>query len=299
MPKNAWVHVAAVKNGTNLSIYQNGTSVASATQTATITDGGKALLVGWQQGQPASTYWDGYISNYRLVKSTALYTSNFTPPTAPLTAITNTSLLLNGTNAGIFDNAIKNNLETLGNAQVSTSVVKYGTGSMKFDGTGDYLISPVSPLLDTWTGNGTFECWVYFNSVANSPHIWNTGFDNNNRVTLYVSSSRFGLFMRVAGTGSVVITSSTTLVTGQFYHIAVTKNGTTWTMWLNGVSQGTSSSATYPSLVNQAISLGFMPYGGSPGDYFNGYIDDLRVTKGIARYTAAFTPPTAAFPDNS
>jgi hypothetical protein len=55
------------------------------------------------------------------------------------TAITNTSLLLLAPNAGIFDNTGKNNLETVGNAQIDTSVKKYGTGSMEFDGTGDYL----------------------------------------------------------------------------------------------------------------------------------------------------------------
>jgi hypothetical protein len=87
-------------------------------------------------------YFNGYISNARIIKGTAVYDptqTTLTVPTAPFTNITNTSLLTNFTNAGIFDNAMKNDLETVGNAQISTSVVKYGTGSMAFDGTGDYL----------------------------------------------------------------------------------------------------------------------------------------------------------------
>jgi hypothetical protein len=83
--------------------------------------------------------WNGYISNYRFVKGRAVYTSNFVPPIAPVTAVANTSLLCNFTNAGIIDNAMMNNLETLGDAKISTVQSKYGGSSMFFDGTGDYL----------------------------------------------------------------------------------------------------------------------------------------------------------------
>ena len=83
-PSNQWVHVAAVKNGTTLTLYQNGVSVASATQSATIIDGGKTTTVGYQLGQPTAMYWDGYIDDLRITKGVARYTANFTPPTAAL-----------------------------------------------------------------------------------------------------------------------------------------------------------------------------------------------------------------------
>jgi hypothetical protein len=108
---------------------------------------------------------NGYISDIRVVKGTAVYTTTFTPPTAPLNAITNTSYLLKFTNAGIYDHAMLNDLETVGNAQVSTSVVKYGTGSMYFDGAGDYLSRPASSLYALGTGDFTIEAWVYANTT--------------------------------------------------------------------------------------------------------------------------------------
>ena len=293
MPKNAWVHVAAVKNGTNLSIYQNGTSVASATQTATITDGGKALLVGWQQGQPTSAYWDGYISNYRLVKGTAVYTAAFTPPTAPLTAITNTSLLLNGTNAAIIDNTGKNVLETVADAQIDTGTKKYGTGSLEFDGTGDWLLAPNTVDNQLGTGNFTIEGWVYLNAIGSARGFvskgtsttgWSLGVNSLNQVVFNYASS--------------TINSTGLLAISTWYFITVVREGTgsnQTKIYINGTNDGTGTVSTDFNQTN-SMYVGADRVGGSA---LNGYIDDLRITKGVARYTATFTPPTAAFPDNS
>jgi len=129
---NSWTHVAVTRSGTAMKMFFNGVVVASTTSSATF---GEAFPV--VVGFNATNYFLGYITDLRLVKGTAVYTAAFTPPTAPLTAIANTSLLLNYTNAGIYDNAAVGNYETVGNAQVSTSVVKYGTGSVYFDGVGD------------------------------------------------------------------------------------------------------------------------------------------------------------------
>ena len=96
---NTWNHVAIVRSGTTLTMYVNGASVGNNTGNSTNYTG--SLTIGFETGQP---YYPGRLSNFRIVKGTAVYTANFAPPTEPLTAITNTSLLTLQ-NATIVDNS--------------------------------------------------------------------------------------------------------------------------------------------------------------------------------------------------
>ena len=138
---NGWTHIVYVRDGSgNLSIFSNGVRVAATTGNSNNYGlNGGSLQVAAETG---SQTWIGYMSNFRLVKGSAVYdptSTTLTVPTAPLTAVSGTGLLLYYTNGAIFDNAMMNDLETVGNAQISISVVKYGTGSLAFDGTGDWL----------------------------------------------------------------------------------------------------------------------------------------------------------------
>jgi hypothetical protein len=294
MPSNSWVHLAFVKNGTTLTIYQNGVNVASATQSGTIVDGGKPLLIGYSTGQAANVYWSGFISNARIVKGTAVYTANFTPPTAPVTAITNTQLLTDFTNAGIFDNAMMNDLVTVGDAQVSTAVVKFGTGSMKFDGTGDWLTFIDTPNVQLGTGNFTIEGWVYLSALGSVRGFFSKG-TSTTGISLGVNASNQLVFSYTASS----LTATTALVISTWYHVAVVRNGTATgnvKIYLNGTADATSGGAINDNFNQTSIGyIGADRTGASP---MNGYIDDLRISKGLARYTANFTAPTAAFPDN-
>jgi len=89
---NKWHHVALVRNGTAFNLYLDGTSVANVTSSITVNDSTYQFGIG-RVGEYASQIFKGWISNFRYVKGTAVYTSNFTPSTSPLTAITNTKLL--------------------------------------------------------------------------------------------------------------------------------------------------------------------------------------------------------------
>ena len=298
-PINTWNHVVWCRSGTTLRTYINGSLANTYTGISTNITSANALAIGAYYN--SSNDIAAYISNVRLLKGTALYTgSTYTVPTSPFTNITNTSLLLNFTNAGIYDATAKNDLETVGNAQVSTTQAKFGTTSMYFDGAGDYLITPYVPLFDMWRGDMTAEAWVYFNSVANSPHLFmfSEPLQGSNRyaVVVYFSGSVVRLFTQVGATGSDKITGTTSLSTGQWYHIALTKSGTTFTLWVNGVSQGTSTTTVYPYGVNERLTIGFQSDSGISGDYLNAYVDEARITRGYARYTSNFTPPSAAFP---
>jgi hypothetical protein len=293
---NTWTHVAATRSGTTLRIFVNGVQTASTTNSTNFAQG--SAVVG-NDGTNAAP-WYGYITDLRLVKGTAVYTSAFTPPTAPLTAITNTSLLTNFTNAGILDNAMMNDLETVGNAQISTSVKKYGTGSMYFDGTGDYLSKQNPPiyLINWWQGSYTIEYWIYANAFTqgaqNDPVIIGNmdASSSSNYWSFGPITSGVVRFYYYNGSGQAVQTT-TTLSTGQWYHLAFVNNNGSLAIYINGVSSATGSVSGTP----QSSSSIPLTIGSTNSASFNGYIDDLRITKGVARYTATFTPPTKAFSD--
>jgi hypothetical protein len=297
---NTWYHIAFVRNGNTTRLYINGVQAGTNSVTGfTVRDSAEVLGVGRTQATSGST--TGYISNFRLVNGTCLYPSGttFTPPTAPLTAVTNTALLLGMSNAAIFDNAILNNLETVADAQISTSVFKYGTGSMKFDGTGDYLnTSPANQAAFAFgSGDFTIEMWVYAATTGTTKGLYDSRPSGTNGAYafIYLDSSNVISYLINSGGGTI---TGTALSVSTWYHVAVARSGTSTKLFLNGVQVGSTltDSNTY---LNAGTSRPFIGANASSlGSYFNGYIDDLRVTKGIARYTATFTPPTAAFPNS-
>jgi hypothetical protein len=288
----AWYHVAVVRSGSTVTIYINGISVGSGTSTKTLcADNVRPLTIG-ADNDGSHNASNAYISNMRLVKGTAVYTSAFTPPTAPLTAITNTSLLLNYTNAGILDNAMMSDLETVGNAQISTSVKKYGTGSIAFDGSGDWLNAISSPNYGYGSGDFTIEFWAYPTSSSGVQVFLDqrTGSSTSAVPTIYTSSGTIYYYV----SGSNRITGSS-LSLNQWSHIAICRSGTLTKLFINGTQSGSTYTDT-TTYLNAPVRIGDGNDGAGPYPY-SGYIDDLRITKGYARYTANFTAPTSQLQD--
>ena len=300
---NQWTHLAVSRSGSTLKMFANGVQVFSGTNTNSYN-----ITTNVTIGQTTSSaFLTGYMSNARLTKGGALYTAAFTPPTSPVTTSVSAgtvSMLLNFTNGGIIDNAMMNDLETVGNAQISTSVVKYGTGSLYFDGTDDRLPMPASPNFAFGTGDFTVEYWLYSNDVSSAQRgMLQTSATTGGISTSYadgiamlqgINAANVGMNGGLgANVGGTFITSNTVvLTTGTWYHIAMTRASGTVRIFVNGnlhVSGTAAGNCTGQNLV----------VGGyySTAYLYNGYIDDLRITKGYARYTANFTPPTVAFPN--
>ncbi len=283
---NQWNHIAYTCDGTTLRIYANGNREATTTTLSSSNYAG-ALTIGARatNTQPMNGYFSGFI----LRKGTATYTgATYTVPTAPPTAITNTSLLLNFTNAGITDATAKNDLETVGNAQISTTQSKFGGSSMAFDGTGDYLRPNNGQIFNFGTGDFTIEFWLYLTSVASQSTFVDCrpGSAGDYILFDYDPTSKLRLYVN-----TTTVLSGTTLSTGQWYHIALARSGTSVAYYVNGTQSATGTMSTnLLSAANPYIGANYLP-----GSYLNGYIDDFRVTKGYARYTTTFTPPTAAF----
>ena len=288
IPLNAWTHIAGVRNGSTLYVYVNGVQAGSAGFASSVNSNSYPITVGSDQNGDETLY-TGWISSLRIVKGDPVYTSAFTPPTAPLTAIANTSLLLLAQNAGIFDNTGKNNLETVGNAQIDTSVVKYGTGSMEFDGTGDYCVLPSNPNLALGSGDFTIEMWLYSTTTGAAQNILDARLSSTGYTIQKAATNEIYFYSEVAA--STIVEAA--LTANQWVHVAIVRSSGTITLYLDGTSADTGANTSNYTSQIAVIGARFS----KDQQYYTGYLDDFRITKGVARYTAAFTPPTAAFPD--
>ena len=286
---NSWSHLAWVRQGSTFRAYVNGIQQGTGTSSESF----NINLIG--QYHFGGYDINGYISGLRMVNGTCLYPNGttFTPPTEPPTNIANTSLLCNFTNAGIFDQTAKNILETVGDAKVSTAQYKYGTGSMVFDGTGDYLTIRDNLMMQMGSGDFTIEFWWYPNSIAGYQTPYDKGYTGSGGLLLQTGNGDGRII--VYANGSSVVTSNTAVTVNNWTHMALVRNSTSLTLYQNGVSVGSATNST--NFSNTSITgIGGNASGGV-GYPINGYIDDLRITKGYARYTATFTPPTAALKD--
>jgi hypothetical protein len=301
VPSNSWVHLVVERISGALYTYVNGArDINGSSFTVDLTQNNFTTGFDIPFGGAAV---NGFLANMRIVKGTAVYSgASFSLPTTPLTAVSGTSVLLNTINAGIPDLAMQNNLETVGNAQVSTSVKKYGTGSLAFDGTGDWLQVPNTPNLQLGSGNFTIECWINFSSLASNRGIMYFGTNPNSNFSygLQWASNALYFWYTTNGSNLASVSASWTPSTSVWYHLAVTRSGNDLKFFIDGTQIGTTQSLSGVTIFNSTdvIRVGGEATGSPnslPGT-MNGYIDDMRITKGLARYTANFTPPTAALP---
>ena len=291
---NAWVHLAATRQSGLIRVFVNGVLENSATNANNVSS---SLPLKIAANQLNTGNFSGYISNIRIVKGTSLYNSSFTPSTTPLTAVSGTVLLTNFTNAGIIDNTGKNVLETVSNAQIDTAVKKYGTGSIEFNSAPDFCFAPSSVNFGFGDGNFTVEMWVYFRNTGNGQLIFGDYANTTNYGIAFFTAANGTLNYYLSSTGSSWNIASGVLIgnisTSTWYHVALVRNGSTFTPYFNGVAGTTTTNSS--ALINAAPP--FCVGGNLGGNSMDGFIDDLRITKGVARYTSNFTPPTQAFPN--
>lgn len=326
---NQWAHVAWCKSGATTRIFVNGT------QTASVNDGFSSIGNAGQY-RIISSGGTGYIDDFRITKGIARYetgtganagkmvfagTNNLADPDTfgefqtnsgpnPDPNWNNVSLLLrNGTPVLVpFDEspiATRKTITAVGNAGISTAVFKYGTSSLVLDGSGDYFTAPASNDFVFGTGDFTVEGWIRPNATGGTQTIIGYGaFTNNPSAPLvswvvdYLSNGLIN--MNIGSSSSFPGNSSglSAIAAGQWGHFAVVRQSGVVRVYANGTSGPAftiSQSPNIPSGVYLSIGRYFSP--SNINQFFNGYIDDLRITKGIARYTSNFTPPPAELPN--
>ncbi len=221
----------------------------------------------------------------------------------------NTSLLLHmdgANNSTVFADSSVNTvvLTPSGDARISTVQSKFGGTSAFFDGINDYISMPYSSIFAFGSGNFTIECWLYRTGAnINSSRIWNSGGDFFHETDISIDSNgNLGCYGTTSGTAWNAWTapSIAVIALNTWQHVALVRNGGIVTMYVNGTGTVLTSSLSTAALVTGTSGASVRTIGGQSGvdrTYF-GYIDEFRVTKGVARYTASFTPPVGPFPSS-
>jgi hypothetical protein len=210
--------------------------------------------------------------------------------------INNVSLLL-PFNSNFNDNSSNNfSVTAYGNAQISSTQSKFGGSSAYFDGNGDYLLLEDnnafnfnSNFEDYPSIPFTIEAWIYpltLSSATASFLISKDTYGSNFSWCIALYSNRIGVYTHDIN-GDWQFEANATVLTNTWQHVALSMDGTTQRLFLNGQLIGTKNAP----ITNKSskITIGCVGWN-NPGAFYNGYIDNLRITKGIARYTSIFNP---------
>lgn len=186
-------------------------------------------------------------------------------------------------------------INTVGTVSVSSTESKFGGTSFHFTGAG-YLYITLNTDLTFAANDFTWECWVYVGDTV-TPSTYMAILSNARS-----SSGNFGLFLSIFNSRFHFrhwINDSTTAISGQdinintWYHVAVTKVGTAIEVFVDGIKG--SSGVTDSTNIDGDFIIGSVFNNSGFALDFDGYIDEIRLTKGSALYTSNFTPPTSPF----
>ena len=298
-----WSHVAATRFGNDLRIFINGNQVNTTTnvsaQNFNITNAlwiGNMNIAGWT--------FTGYISNVRVVKGTALYTANFTPSTTSLTTVANLSILTLRDSILIDDSPYNFTLTRNGDTRLTAfspfnttpHTITANSNSVYFDGTGDYLTVAANAAFNMGaaSNNFTMECWVYQTANSGTRGLFgprpstNSGFDAG--YGFYIQDGVPTFQVWTLGSFAADTATGPTIPLNTWTHIAGVRNSSQIRVYVNGLG-GTAVSTTRNGDNSSPFYIG--SYEGA-NYLFTGYISNVRVLKGIAQYTANFTPATSS-----
>lgn len=172
-----------------------------------------------------------------------------------------------------------------GNAQLTTADFKFGSASLLLDGNGDYIDTPSSTDF-AFPGDFTIEAWVYLTTTSGS---YKTIFGSGTYGLYHISNTL--VWYSTAGG----LTTFGTITNDAWHHVAISRSGTSLKCFVDGVQSGSTLTSSTSFTCTTTWKIGYDAIGAA---YLTSKVDEMRVTKGVARYTANFTAPTAAFPNS-
>lgn len=236
------------------------------------------------------------------------------PPGDPYFAYVSLLLHMDGAEGDSGSNVVdfsRNNLSSIGSVGTNISTVqsKFGGSSYYFAAAGSFnYLSVQGPNsgLNFGTGDFTIEAWVRaISQTKNYATIFATGSGGGNiRLLNYGTSAPVVAERQKIGFATAaenpMLLSTTSIQVNQWYHVAVSRQGTTFRLFIDGVLESTATSSTSINFMNSTFNdlyIGQSDWGTVTDTFWNGYIDEVRMTKGICRYTQSFTPEQLAFPN--
>lgn len=186
-------------------------------------------------------------------------------------------------------------------ASISTARSKFGGASLLLNGSNQRITTPNGGKFDFGSGDFTLEGWIY--PISNNANVIISNWYGQNAsfcaFILYLDSGKLQLSYGVGSTNTGT-PSSTSIPLNQWTYVACCRQGTTVSYYINGVKDPTTFTLTGSLNVapGEAVAIGCLSPFTGPALHFDGNIDEVRVTKGVARYTSSFTPPAAPFPNS-
>ncbi len=305
---SGWHHIAYVRSSGVMRLYVDGNFITSSAWTTNYTGDTGIEMGAWS----ATQYMlNSYIDEVR-VSNTARWTANFIPPTSPYTADAATKLLIHsdttdGSTTFTDSSSSGYTLTPAGNLQHRTFPNKFPPGAVSFDGSGDYLTIPGSSDWNFGSSNFTVDFWVYIKGTGRQ-YFYGPGVDTASHYGFgldynSVGTSKLGLWASSNGSTWNMITAdaggngigTANVPLNQWNHLAVVRNGDSWKVYLNGQQDiSVTASGAIIDKSGTLFNIGRIAYTG--GTFFlNGYIDEFRISKGIARWTSNFTPPASPY----
>ena len=319
---NTWHHVAFVRSGSSGFCFLDGVKSSNTANLSTNTlyypdaplSIGALNTLSHSGGQ---NNFAGYIDDLRITKGLSLYTQNFVPSSQAVGASLSggnetvsttgfTSVYLPFDSDVNDDGPLSLSVTAAGNAGISSAQSKFGGNSLSLDGTGDFLQIADHASLEFGGGDLTIEAWLYQND--DTGHVLTCKRDASG--TWSSGAWLFGINTNVAGgsddagriqfwaydynTGSPLLDfDNGSALSSGWHHFAVTRAGDNWSLFVDGSQVDTQSWTGSIGDASHPVFIGKDSYSG--GRYeTNGYIDDFRILKGFAKYTASFTAPTSA-----
>jgi len=301
-----WHHIAFVRRGANdFILFIDGVleGRANASTIGAINNSANNMGIGIG-GEAVGNTWQGWLDEFRLSVGIARYVPASTTDNDQFTKVL---LHMDGPNGSTltfpdvnYGGASHHTWSAAGTGQCDTSQFKFGTASLKCGGAGDYINVADNADFTIGADDFTVDCWIRPQNTGVVKHIaghMDAGATKPNMAWhIYVDiNDQFVAEVAWNGNNSSILFGNAILAMDTWHHVALVKTGNSFLTFVNGVQDSSAAMPAGGTVNDSPGTIAVGRAGGFTSSTFIGWIDEFRLSIGIARWTTAFTPPTAAY----